>query len=167
LADRGEEQRLQHPRLRRIRQVRARDEDGVVARRPGRQLGRAREEARRPVLHRPQQTPVVVVIHTPPRATLLLAAAYQTPLVRRAPGARLPPHALVAHLRRRLERPARQSRDPSAHVLGPIWSTTISTAAGSTSAMRRRYSRTRCCTPRATSGIDAPQSTARCSSMRT
>src|SRR5262249_36039758 len=62
VADRGEEERLHHPRSGRIREIGARDEYGVVARRPGGQLARTREELRRPVLHRAEQPSVVVVV---------------------------------------------------------------------------------------------------------
>src|SRR5207248_8916531 len=52
LADRRQKERLQHPRCRALDDVRARDEHRVVRRRPRGQLGRAREEPRRAVLHR-------------------------------------------------------------------------------------------------------------------
>ena len=48
-----------------------------------------------------------------------------------------------------------------------IWSTTTSTAAGCTSAMRSRYSPTRRWTACPTAGIDVPQPTLRCSSSET
>ena len=67
VADRGEEERLHHPRARAVDEVRAGDEHGVVGRRAGRQLGRAREEPRRPVLHRAEHAAVVVVVDASPR----------------------------------------------------------------------------------------------------
>src|SRR5581483_7684322 len=154
-------------RLRRVGEIGAGDEHCVVARRPRRQLVRAREEPRRPVLHRAEQPPVVVVVHRPPRAPLVLRAADPLLLVHLPAAARLPPRALVAHRRRGLERRTGQPGDARAHTRGPISSTTTSTVDGATSAMRSRYSRTRACTSDAMEGIDAPQSTARWSSPRT
>ena len=72
VADRGEEERLHHPRRVRVHDVRAGDEHGIRRGRPGRQLGRAREEPGRPVLHRAEQPPVAVVVDRAPRPPLLL-----------------------------------------------------------------------------------------------
>ena len=72
VADRGEEERLHHPRRADVDHVRAGDQHRVVRRRAGRQLGRPREQVGRPVLHRPEQPAVVVVVDGPPRAPLLL-----------------------------------------------------------------------------------------------
>src|SRR5207248_5511942 len=139
----GEEERLHHPRPRRVGEVRAGDERRVRARRAGRQLTCAREELGRPVLHRAEQPSLLVVVDGAPGAPLVLGLADPLALVDTAPAARLPPDALVAHGRRRLERRARQACDARAHSTA---STTTSTLAGSTSAMLERYSRTRACT---------------------
>jgi flagellar M-ring protein FliF len=108
----------------------------------------------------------VVVVHRAPGAPLLLGLVDPLALVGTAPVAGLPPDALVADGRRRLDRRAGQPRDPG-HDSGPTASTTTSTAAGSTSAMLWRYSRTRSCTRLPTAGIEAPHSVTRCSSTRT
>ena len=97
-----------------------------------------------PVLHRAEQPAVVVVVDRPPRAPRVLGVADPLALVGTAPVPRLPPDALVAHGRRRLDRRSGQPGDPRRHASSPTASTTTSTAAGSTSAMLRRYSRTRC-----------------------
>ena len=146
VADRGEEERLHHPRPRRIGEVGARDEDGVVARRAGGQLARAREEIRRPVLHRAEQPAVVVVVDRAPRAPLVLGVADPLALVGAAPVPRLPPDALVADGRRRLDRRARQPGDARASF-GPH---RVDDDLARPPARRRpccaRYSRTRSCT---------------------
>ena len=118
LADRRQEERLHHPRLRRVDEVGARDEHRVLARRPGGQLGGTREEIRRPVLHRAEQPPVVVVVDGPPGAPLLLGAADPAALVDRSARARLPEDALVAH-RRRGRRASRRSGPRCASRSGP------------------------------------------------
>ena len=109
VADRGEEERLHHPRTGRVGEVGARDEDGIVARRPRRQLAGARKELRRPVLHRAEQAPVVVVVDRPPRTPLVLGRADPLALVGATAVPRLPPDAFVADRRRRLERRAREA----------------------------------------------------------
>src|SRR5262249_43472315 len=103
----------------------------------------------------------VVVVDRPPGAPFLLGLADPLALVGAAAVARLPPDALVTHARRGLQRRARQPGDLGAHSSGPTASTTTSTAADSTSAMLRRYSRTRCWTSLPTPGIDAPHSVTR------
>ena len=108
LADRREEERLQHPRARRVDEVRARDEDRVVGRRAAGQLVRAREGLRRAVLHRAEHAAVGVVVDGAERAELELDLLHPAVLVDRAAAARLPPDALVADARRRLERQLRQ-----------------------------------------------------------
>ncbi len=109
--DRREEQRLHHPRRRGIGEIRARDEHRVTRRRPRRQLGGPRKERRRPVLHRPEKMAVAVDVQRPPRPPLRLGPLAPAVLFHVLPGARLPPHALVADRRRPLQRRARQARD--------------------------------------------------------
>src|SRR5439155_19138548 len=109
LADRREEERLQHPRARRLGEVRARDEDGTVRRRPARQLGCARERLRRAVLHRTEHATVPVVVDGAPGAEVELDLFHPAALVGRPPSARLPPDALVTYGRRGLERQLRQA----------------------------------------------------------
>ena len=138
VADRREEERLEHPRARAVDEVRAGDEHRVVGGRARRELRRAREEIRRPVLHRAEQRAVVVVVQLPPDPPLLLGLLDPAALVGRAAVARLPPDALVADGRRRLERRAGHPRETSAHAGGPISSTTTSTRSGSISAIRSR-----------------------------
>src|SRR5829696_2368629 len=117
LADRGQEERLEDPRRRLVDDVRARDEDRVVRGRPSRQLVRKREELRRPVLHRPEDAAVAVVVHRPEGAEAELDLLHPAVLVDSPPPARLPPHALVAYGRRRLERELRQRSKPRRHDL--------------------------------------------------
>ena len=71
VADRRQEERLHHPRRRSLDEVGAGDEQLVVGRRAGRELPRPREVLRRPVLHRPEETAVVVVVERAPRAPLV------------------------------------------------------------------------------------------------
>ena len=85
VADRREEQRLHHPRRRRIGEVGARDEHGVVRRRPRRQLGSAREERRGAVLHRAEQMAVAVDVERPPRPPLRLGPLAPAVLLRLRP----------------------------------------------------------------------------------
>src|SRR6266511_596545 len=118
---------LHDPRRRRLDEIRAGDEERVVARRTGRQLLRAREESRGPELHRSQEPAVVVVVDRAPRARIVLDPLDPAPLVGRATTAGLPPDALVTHARRRLERRAGQSCDSRAHP-GPC--STSSVASG-------------------------------------
>src|SRR5262245_28693480 len=91
LADRRQEERLEHPRGRALDEIRARDEHGVVRGRAGRKLLRAREELGRAVLHRAEQAAVVVVVDRAPRAPLLLGPVDPALLVHPAGPARLPP----------------------------------------------------------------------------
>ena len=86
---------------------------------PGGQLARAREELRRPVLHRAEQASVVVVVDRPPGAPLVLGVADPLALVGAAPVPRLPPDALVADGRRRLDRRSGQPGDPRRHAIRP------------------------------------------------
>src|SRR3954454_13285560 len=168
VSDRGEEERLHHPRPRRIGEVGTRHEHGVVARRPRGELTSTREELGRAVLHRPEQVAVVVVVDRPPRAPLVFGVTNPLALVRAAPVARLPPDALVADARRRLDRRTGQPGDPRRHNRsGPTASTTTSTTAGSLSPILRRSSRSRSWTSLPTAGIDVPHSVTRCSSIRT
>src|SRR5581483_4180989 len=143
LADRGEEERLHHPRLRRVDEICARDEDGVFARRAGGKFSGPGKEAARAVLHRAEQPAVVVVVDRPPRGPLFLGATDPLPLVDTPVAGRLPEDAFVTHGGSRLERRAREA-DDAGHGVGPIRSTTTSTAATSSSAIWCRYSRTRC-----------------------
>ena len=130
LADGGEEERLLDPRLRVREQVRARDEHRVVGGRAGRQVGRAREEGRRPVLHRAEDAAVVVAVHRPPRSPLLLGALDPLPLLGLAVPTALPPHARLADRGRGLERRAGEAGEPGGHCFAggaPTRSTTTST----------------------------------------
>ena len=105
LADRRQQQRLLDPLRRRADHIRARDEHCVVRRRARREVGRAWEEVRRPVLHRADDPPVVVVVDGSPLAPVLLGLL-DPPLLRRGPVAtRLPPDAVATHERRVAERP--------------------------------------------------------------
>src|SRR5580765_5954756 len=167
IPDRCEEERLHHPRARRLDEVRARHEHRVGRGRAGRQLGGAREELRRAVLHRPEHIPVGVVVHGSPRPPLRLRLLDPLALFSRPAVTRLPPDAVVAHRRNVLQRDAGETGDTRPAHAGPISSTITSTASGSTFAIRPRYEATRRCTSLPTSGIDAPHSTARCSSTRT
>src|SRR5581483_2304299 len=137
VADRGQEERLHHPRARRRDEVGARDEHGVLARRARGQLGGPREEVARAVLHRAEQAAVVVVIDRPPRAPLLLRAADPLALVGAAARRRLPEDALVADGRSRPERRTGEP-DDARHPTGPMRSTITSTRRGGRSAIRRR-----------------------------
>ena len=119
VADRREEERLEHPRARAVDEVRAGDEHGVVGRRACRELRRAREEIRRPVLHRAEQRAVVVVVQLPPDPPLLLGLLDPAALVGLAAVARLPPDAPVADGRRRLERRAGHPRETGAQRRRP------------------------------------------------
>ena len=104
LADRREEERLEHPRARLGHEIGARHEHRVVRRGPTGQLLGAREELGGPVLHRAEHIPVGVVVDRPERPDRELDLLHPAVLVDRAPAARLPPDAVVAHRRRRLER---------------------------------------------------------------
>ena len=105
LADRGEEERLQHPGRRRVDEVGAGDEHRVVGGRARRQLVGVREERRRAVLDHAERPPVVAVVDGAEGAELLLdPRPSSVPCRPRARAARLPPDAGVADRRRRLER---------------------------------------------------------------
>src|SRR5205823_2285213 len=127
-------------------------EHGVRARRAGRQLARAREEIRRPVLHRAEQAAGLVVVDRPPRSPVVLRLTDPLALVGASPAPRLPPDALVAHRRSGVERRAREAGDPRGHSI--LSTTTTSTEVGSTSAMLMGYPRTRACTARPSAGIE-------------
>ena len=111
LADRGEEERLLDPRRRARDDVDARDEHRVVGRRPGGELGGAREELRVAVLDRAEQPPVVVAVERAPRAPVVLRLLDPAVLGGRAAGARLPPDAGLADGGREFERRAGQAYD--------------------------------------------------------
>src|SRR3954470_15909115 len=161
LADRGQEQCLQHPRARTVEEVRTGDEDRVVGRRPRRQLVRARKQLGRPVLHRADDAPVVFVVERAPGTEVPLGAIDPAVLVGPAARLRLPPHTAVADDRRLLKAQPRQALDACRHRGGPTASMTTLTAAGRAPAIRSRYSSTRCWTSRPTSRIELPQSTSR------
>ena len=115
LPDGGEEERLQHPRARRVDEIRARDEDRVVGRGAAGQLVRARKRRRGAVLHRSEHAIVGVVVHGPPRPELELDLLHPAVLVDRPAAPGLPPDALVADRRRRLKRQLRQACDARRH----------------------------------------------------
>src|SRR4051812_48776714 len=166
-ADRRQEERLQHPGTRSIEEVRTRDQDAVLRGRPRRQLEGPRKKIRRPVLHRADHPAVVVVVDRAPGTEVVLGSVDPAILVGPAPRLRLPPDAAVADDRRFLQRQPGQSLDPRRHAGGPTESTTTFTAAGRAPAIRSRYSSTRRCTSRPTSGIEVPQSRSRYRSMTT
>ena len=119
LADRGEEERLLDPGLRVGEQVGAGHEHGVVGGRAGGQIGRAREQLRRPVLHRAEDAAVVVAVDRPPGAPLLLGPLDPLALVGLAIPSALPPDAALADGRRGLEGRARETGEPRGHRFDP------------------------------------------------
>src|SRR5439155_3462160 len=130
LADRGKEERLQHPGARAVDQVGAGDQYRVVRGWAGGQLGRAWKEPRRSVLHRAEHSPVVVVVDGPPGAELRLGLLDPAPLVDpAATRARLPPDAVVTNGRHVLERGAGEPGEAGRHGAA-ISSTTTFTAPG-------------------------------------
>ncbi len=116
VADRCEEQRLHHPRGRRIGEIGAGDEHSVLRGRARRQLGRPREERRGAVLHRPEQMAVAVHVQRPPRSPLRLRPLAPAVFLRNRPRPRLPPHALVADGGRPLQRGAGHADDLGRHL---------------------------------------------------
>ena len=115
LPDRRGEKRLLHPFGAVALEVRARDEDCVVRNRPGREIGRAGEQVRRPILKRSEQSAACRRGRSSPLTPVLLGAIDPAILRCRLGSARLPPHAIATHRRCRPEGSAGYARDPDTH----------------------------------------------------
>ena len=164
LADRRQEEALQHPRALRVGEVGAGDEHGIAAGRPGGERLRPRELLGRAVLDQADHARLVAV-DLAPGAELVLGLVDPALTLGRLPArAGLPPHARAARRRRRVDGRAGQVVD-GGHAqpasAAATSSMTIATAPGSRSIIDARYVRTDCSTAAATAGIDAPHSVTR------
>ena len=99
LADRSQEQRLLDPFRTFPGQVRAGHEDGIVRRRPRREIRCPGKEPCRPVLHRSEHGAVVVEVDRPPLAGLVLDPLHPALLRGRPVPPRLPPDAVTTDRR--------------------------------------------------------------------